>query len=152
MVLVLCLLTGSTTAVPVNNKEVNKDDSVDNYIKAILEELRAAMPTGIPELGIPILDPFDVPHFDIPHIEETGVTADITIDGLTIKNLATFETKTVHLDVVGLSLELELDVPLLRGDAIYSLDGSIFSLFPLYGNGDMYIESVDWPLGLQPEY
>jgi len=140
LVLVLCLLTGSTTAVPVNNKEVNKDDSVDNYIKAILEELRAAMPTGIPELGIPILDPFDVPHFDIPHIEETGVTADITIDGLTIKNLASFETKTVHLDVVGLSLELELDVPLLRGDAIYSLDGSIFSLFPLYGNGDMYIE------------
>ena len=49
--------------------QVNKDDSVDNYIKAILEELRAAMPTGIPELGIPILDPFDVPHFDIPHIE-----------------------------------------------------------------------------------
>ena len=48
------------------------------------------------------------------HIRETGVTADITIDGLTIKNLATFETKTVHLDVVGLSLELELDVPLLR--------------------------------------
>ena len=48
------------------------------------------------------------------HIRETGVTADITIDGLTIKNLATFETKIVHLDVVGLSLELELDVPLLR--------------------------------------
>ena len=48
------------------------------------------------------------------YIRETGVTADITIDGLTIKNLATFETKTVHLDVVGLSLELELDVPLLR--------------------------------------
>ena len=42
---------------------------MDDYIKAILEELRAAMPTGIPELGIPILDPFDVPHFDIPHIE-----------------------------------------------------------------------------------
>ena len=64
LVLVLCLLTGSTTAVPVN-----KDDSLDNYVKAILEELRAAMAVGIPELGIPILDPFDVPHFDIPHIE-----------------------------------------------------------------------------------
>jgi len=140
LVLVLCLLAGSTTAVPVNKKEINKDDSVDNYIKAILEELRAAMPVGIPELGIPILDPFDVPHFDIPHIEEGPVVADITIDDFTIKNLATFESKTVHLDVVGLSLELELDIPMLRGDAIYSLDGTILSLFPLYGNGDMYIE------------
>ena len=65
LVLLLCLLTGSTvTGVPVN-----KDDSLDNYVKAILEELRAAMAVGIPELGIPILDPFDVPHFDIPHIE-----------------------------------------------------------------------------------
>merc|ERR1712224_265752 len=40
------------TGVPVN-----KDDSLDNYVRAILEELRAAMAVGIPELGIPILDP-----------------------------------------------------------------------------------------------
>jgi hypothetical protein len=45
-----------------------KDDSFDNYIKAILDNLRAAMPTGIPALGIPVLDPFEVPHFDIPHV------------------------------------------------------------------------------------
>ena len=45
-----------------------QDDSLDNYLKAILEMLKAAMPTGIPELGIPVLDPFAVPHFDIPHI------------------------------------------------------------------------------------
>ncbi len=56
------LLTGSSS-VPVN-----RDDSVDEYLKAVLEMLKASMPTGIPELGIPILDPFDVPHFDIPHI------------------------------------------------------------------------------------
>merc|ERR1712088_101361 len=110
------------------------------YLRAILEEFRNAMTVGIPEINIPVLDPFEVPHFDIPHIEEGPVKADITIDDFIIKNLATFETKNVHLDPVGLSLELELDIPLLRGDAVYSLDGSIFGLFPLYGNGDMYIE------------
>ena len=45
------------------------DDSLDNYIKAVLETFKASMPTGIPELGIPVLDPFDVPKFEIPHIE-----------------------------------------------------------------------------------
>ena len=45
------------------------DESLDNYIKAILTQLRIAMPNGIPELGIPVLDPFQVPHFDIPHVE-----------------------------------------------------------------------------------
>ena len=48
---------------------VPNDDSFDNYIRAVLEMLRAAMPTGIPDLGNPVLDPFAVPHFDIPHIE-----------------------------------------------------------------------------------
>ena len=63
LIVVLILLVTGTSAVPVN-----KDDSLDDYIKAILETFKAAMPTGIPELGIPVLDPFDVPHFDIPHI------------------------------------------------------------------------------------
>ena len=48
---------------------VNKDDSLDNYLRAILEEFRNAMTVGIPEINIPILDPFEVAHFDIPHIE-----------------------------------------------------------------------------------
>ena len=51
-----------------SSNPVSRDDSLDNYIRAVLETLKASMPTGIPELGIPILDPFDVPHFDIPHI------------------------------------------------------------------------------------
>ena len=45
------------------------DESLDNYIRQILEQLKIAMPNGIPELGIPVLDPFQVPHFNIPHIE-----------------------------------------------------------------------------------
>ena len=28
----------------------------------------------------------------------------------------------------------------MQGDAVYNLDGTIFSLLPLFGNGDMYIE------------
>ena len=44
-------------------------DPVDDFLKQILELLKQMMPDGIPELGIPPLDPFEVPHFDIPRIE-----------------------------------------------------------------------------------
>merc|ERR1712083_554543 len=86
------------------------------------------------------LDPFEVPHFDIPHIEEDVIKADITIDNFIIKNLATFETKLAHLDLEALSLELELTLADLRGDADYSLDGTIPGLLPLYGEGPMWLE------------
>ncbi len=47
---------------------VSKDDSLDNYIRQVLELFKSQMTTGIPDLGIPVLDPFAVPHFDIPEI------------------------------------------------------------------------------------
>merc|ERR1719297_509522 len=74
-------------------RDILEDDNIDQYIRDILELIKSQMPNGIPDLGIPPLDPFEVPHFDIPHIDEDVIKADITIDNFIIKNLATFETK-----------------------------------------------------------
>ena len=46
-----------------------RDDNLDAYLKQILEMLKEQMPEGVPDLGIPPLDPFQVPHFDIPPFE-----------------------------------------------------------------------------------
>lgn len=54
------LLTGF--GVPLN------DNLLDNFVKVVLEQFKGLMTTGLPELNIPVLDPFDVPHFNIPHI------------------------------------------------------------------------------------
>merc|ERR550519_1402683 len=123
--------------------EAVRDPQVDAYLEKILELFKAQMPTGIPDLGIPVLDPFAVPHFDIPHIHESIIQADIKIDNFVIINLSTFETRLVHLDIEELSLELELGIADLRGDADYSLDGVIVSIFPLYGEGPMWLELYD---------
>jgi len=120
-----------------------RDPAIDEYIAAILELLKTQMPTGIPDLGIPPLDPFEVPHFDIDPIEVSDpvpININITIDDFVIKNLATFETQLAHLDLEGLGLELNLTLADLRGDATYSLDGTALGIFPIYGNGPMYLE------------
>jgi len=117
-----------------------RDDSLDQYLREILELLKSQMPGGIPDLGIPPLDPFNIPAFDIPHIEEDIIKADIEVNDLVITNLATFETKIAHLDLEALSLELELTIADLRGDANYKLDGTLAGILPLYGEGPMYLE------------
>merc|ERR1711953_88522 len=121
-------------------------DPVDDFLKQILELLKEMMPDGVPELGIPPLDPFAVPHFDIPHIQEDIITADVSIENLVIRNLSTFETRLAHLDLESLSLSLELGISDLRGDAIYNLTGNILGLIPLYGNGDIWLEIYDLDL------
>ena len=89
-------------------------DPVDDFLKQILELLKQMMTEGNPALGIPVLDPFEVPHFDIPHIEEDIITADVSIENLVVRNLSTFDTKLAHLDLENLALSLELGIGLLR--------------------------------------
>ena len=51
---------------------------------------------------------------------ESGVEADITLDNLMVKNLATFETRNIHVDILDLNMQIELFVPLLRVSQTYS--------------------------------
>ena len=46
-----------------------QEDPVDDFLKYILDAIKAAMPNGIPDLNIPPLDPFEVPPFDDIHLE-----------------------------------------------------------------------------------
>lgn len=62
--LLVCLCLVATTLE--NPMRINP---VDEFLKQILEILKEMMPTGIPELNIPPLDPFEVPEFDDIHIE-----------------------------------------------------------------------------------
>merc|ERR1712154_596250 len=119
-------------------------DPVDDFLKQILELLKQMMPNGIPELGIPPLDPFDVPHFDIPHIQEDIITADVSIENLVIRNLSTFETRLAHLDLESLSLSLELGISDLRGDAIYNLTGNILGLILSTATAIFGLRSTTW--------
>merc|ERR1711868_247606 len=118
-------------------------DLVDDFLKQILDLIKQVMPDGIPELGIPPLDPFEVPPIDDIHLHEDWISADIALKNLIVKNLSTFETEIAHLELEELSLELELAIPLLRGDAMYNLTGIILGLFPLYGDGPMWLEVYD---------
>ena len=45
-----------------------QEDPVDDFLKYILDAIKAAMPNGIPDLNIPPLDPFEVPPFDDIHL------------------------------------------------------------------------------------
>merc|ERR550519_3243452 len=89
---------------------VGADESVDAYLRAVLDTFRDHMQEGFPDLHIPVLDPFAVPHFDIDHISEGPAEIDIKIDDLVINGLSTFTTDVVHSDLEKFSLDLALGI------------------------------------------
>ena len=63
--------------------------------------------------------------YNIHFFSESGVEADITLDNLMVKNLATFETRNIHVDILDLNMQIELFVPLLRVSRTYSKETKI---------------------------
>jgi len=50
----------------VNEVNQVRNDALDNYVRLVINDLFAAMTTGIPGLGIPPLDPLKIGNITIP--------------------------------------------------------------------------------------
>jgi len=118
------------------------DESVNDFIRATLQNLKGQMSTGIPELHIPVLDPLGIPTID-EHIKEGVADVKILVDKLKIDGLSKFETKMVDTDLQDLRLTLSLSIPRVSGNAVYDLNGKIFNLIPLYGKGGASVQIID---------
>jgi len=119
-----------------------RDDSVDNYIKMVLENFADAMKTGIPILGIPILDPLDIGHIEIPEIDSSAFRLKANASKMVLNDLSTFSPTTVHVDFDNAALTLGLHVVNVKLEGIYWADGLALSLFPIFGEGGFYIRLV----------
>ena len=86
---IICCLRVVLLALPflaLGLASASQDPAIDAYLVQILELLKSQMPAGeetlivvcltwsvvragIPDYGIPPLDPFEMPHFTIPPVE-----------------------------------------------------------------------------------
>lgn len=117
-------------------------DTISQYIKMVLENLKKEMPKGFPELGIPPLDPLNIPFIDVPRIKEGIADVKLKMQNLNLNGLSTFRVDKAKGDLSNLGIELEIFIPHLDGKAIYDLDGKVF-IFPLFGKGNAMLQVND---------
>ncbi|XP_037787739.1 uncharacterized protein LOC119583340 [Penaeus monodon] len=137
-----CLSTVPPSAAQPSSQRKERDDSVDNYLKMVLENFAEAMKTGIPILGIPVLDPLNVGSIDIPSIEGPEFSLQANASQLLISGLSSFSPTAVHVDFQQAALTLGLHIVTVRVDGQYWADGLLLSVFPIFGNGPFYIQIV----------
>jgi len=166
--LLACLLQGVLCG-PVTGTEdgavvpaMRIDNPVDDYITMVLENLREKMITGIPQVGIPVLDPLSLGGIGLdippsPILDITGYFEDMTLTGL-----SDFEIDKVAADILSFTAKINLTFPALVLQGTYDLNGTaLFEILPIFGEGefilnlddvDLYVAVVaadDPELGLQ---
>ncbi|XP_076363897.1 uncharacterized protein LOC143253627 isoform X2 [Tachypleus tridentatus] len=107
---------------------------------AVLENFRDKMPTGVPELKFPVLDPLMIGNIN-ENIKEGIAQVDINIQNLQLFGLSGFSVPSLEADLQDLKISFKLKLPFLKATSNnYNLEGKIAGIFPLYGDGKATIQ------------
>jgi len=132
----------------INNSVTNvitSANSVSERIRRLLEEFRQRMLEGIPELGLPILDPLTIQRLDI-NFKHEAISLNGYADNLEIRYLSRFKLDYVDFDLLN-KLTLNITFPFLYITGNYDIKGKFGDLFALHGKGPFWLKLYDLSLG-----
>ncbi|XP_063592834.1 uncharacterized protein LOC134769954 [Penaeus indicus] len=142
--LLVILSTSALGQVPEGCIDPPGNNGVADIIVQALEAARSLLESGIPELGIPPLDPFG-PLPKIPFsVDTSGLWLEGIVNDTYVRNLAQFVTCSVNL-TFGLAQKFDIEFRLqnFHMDGYYDVDGLALSLFPIFGNGGFRIDTYE---------
>lgn len=117
--------------------QVPRDNALDQMIVELLENFKQSMTCGIPDLGVPVLAPFELDHFEVD-VAQTGLKFKGEMNNLLVDGLNEFEIKNVHINVLKLQLTFELYFASIRTKGDYRAKGKVIGLFPFNRKGPFH--------------
>jgi hypothetical protein len=115
---------------------------LDPFIMNVLNLFISIMDIGIPQLGIPVMDPLKVPNVFLnmtdPKLKMKGDITNVAVSGL-----ASSEVTRVQTNLLALSGEIDWELPELVIEGDYDIDGLAAFIFPIYGKGPFRIAVSD---------
>ncbi|XP_076300502.1 uncharacterized protein LOC143218860 isoform X1 [Lasioglossum baleicum] len=115
-------------------------------LRRFLEKFRGRMRYGIPELGIPPLEPLQLDEIDvvIDNPEIGNVT--LVIENLVLHNLSTFVTNKAKLSLIGPTITANVTVPHLYAEGLYNISGVLGNMVKLFGDGPFKADIYDFQI------
>jgi len=109
------------------------DDAIINLLDTTVRQL---ILEGSPDLGVPVLDPFRLEHLDLDLNLGTTIQLQGVLEGVDVKNLATFVIDNIKANLLLLRLDFGLSVPEIVAEGErYAINGNLGGLLPVYGEG-----------------
>jgi hypothetical protein len=140
--------SGLKNSMSVIKDKVSQYDAIDRTIEeSIMEQMEVVQQwilEGNPDLGLPVLDPFQAEHFEYGTSTD-DITFNIAFDGIHLTGLAQFVLSEIDVNLLQLRVEGTIQIPEIRGWADhYYLDGLIAGILPLFGEGgiDLTVHNI----------
>jgi hypothetical protein len=116
--------------------DVSNKDALNRCLFQIVEDLRPLMPTGIPDVNVPVLDPMFISSINLNQ-GEGPVSIKSTFSQIQVRGLSKFTTNSVTADPDAMTMRLKMQIPELRITGQYQTSGRVFVL-PVEGSGTFW--------------
>jgi len=116
---------------------------VEYFICNEIEHFRREMLTGIPELELPVLDPYGIPTIPYTRIKAGVADVKIMVDKLKFDGGSKFKIYELDVDLQNLRGTYSVGISHVSGNGVYDLNGKIFNMIPLFGKGGGSIQIND---------
>lgn len=134
-VLISCALLAALVVVHADSALGEpRDNALDQTVIEFLEKFKQSMTCGMPDLGIPVLAPFELDHFET-NIEQSGLKFKGAVDNVLIDGLNEFDIKNVHINLLKLQLTFEFYFGSIRTKGDYSAKGKAIGFLPFDRKG-----------------
>ncbi|CAL7942133.1 unnamed protein product [Xylocopa violacea] len=115
-------------------------------LRRFLENFRSRMPYGIPELGIPPMEPLYLEEVDITIDNSEIGNLSIILQNLTLHNLSTFVVNKAKLSLIGPTIAANVTIPQIQTEGFYNISGILGHSIPLHGTGPFKANINDFQL------
>ncbi|XP_014486165.1 PREDICTED: uncharacterized protein LOC106750365 isoform X2 [Dinoponera quadriceps] len=104
-------------------------------LRRFLEKFRVRMRNGIPELGIPPLEPFTLDEIVIDTDNPEIGKVHLLIESLEVRKLSTFLIDRAKLSLIGPTIAINISIPEIYATGHYNISGVLGDTYQLHGAG-----------------
>ncbi|XP_067217342.1 uncharacterized protein [Linepithema humile] len=113
-------------------------------LRRFLEKFRTRMYNGIPELGIPPLEPFTLDEIDIDTDNPEIGKVHLVIENLEVRKLSTFLIDRAKLSLIGPTISINISIPEIYAKGYYNISGILGETYLLRSAGPFEVNVRDF--------